>query len=150
MSELEQEEKKEILKWHEVEQPDYPHELVLWSEGIVLEGQESNGELDAWFKNAFPSMAHPIIPVGCVRTLPNIEDREDDEPHTGGRCDFLFIINAEDVGGFAIARFNYGMRWWYNVMDNEAQHAQDAGREHDAHSIYPADFRTAMERFVWD
>ena len=35
-------------------------------------------------------------------------------------------------------------------MANEAQHAQDAGHEHDAYSIYPADFRTAMEGFRWD
>ena len=150
MSELEQEEKKEIMQWREIERPDYPHELVCWPGTVVLEGQESNGELEEWFKNAFPTMTHPIIPVGCVQTLPDIEHREDDEPRTGGRCDFMFIVNAEDAGGFAIPRFKYGMRWWEDVMANEAQHAQDAGHEHDAYSIYPADFRTAMEGFRWD
>ena len=97
MSELEQEEKKEILKWREVEQPDYPHELVCWPSTVVLEGQASNGDLDAWCQHALPSMAHPIIPVGCVRTLPNIEDREDDEPNTGGRCDFFFFVHGADI-----------------------------------------------------
>ena len=100
--------------------------------------------------NAFPTMAHPIIPVGCVQTLPNIDDREDDAPYTGGRSDCLFIIHDEDVGGFAIPRMAYIMRWWEDVLLNEEDRAQNAGHEHDEYSIYPADFRVCMGVFRWD
>jgi hypothetical protein len=37
---------------------------------------------------------------------------------TGGRIDVLFAVHNEDIGKFALARLQYGMRWLEDVYGN--------------------------------
>tara|TARA_R110001592_G_scaffold225609_2_gene481585 strand:- start:164 stop:553 length:390 start_codon:yes stop_codon:yes gene_type:complete len=62
-----------------------------------------------------------IIPVGTVTTDP-------DETGPGGRMDAVFWLNCKDISRFAVPRFQFGIRWFEDVVGNEG------------HLIYPADF----------
>lgn len=37
---------------------------------------------------------------------------------TGGRNDVLFAVHRDDIGRFAVPRFQYGMRWIEDVYGN--------------------------------
>ena len=54
-----------------------------------------------------------------------------DVPDTGGRCDFFFFVDLNDMPKFAVQRFQFGMRWWQDVYYNEGE------------GIYPIEFRVA-------
>lgn len=45
-----------------------------------------------------------------------------DSTGPGGRCDVLFAVHDEDVGKFALARLQYGMRWLEDVYGNGHGH----------------------------
>ena len=45
----------------------------------------------------------------------------------GGRKDLFFYVHTDDVGKFAIARLHAGIRWWEDVIGN------------NAHIVYPKD-----------
>jgi len=48
-----------------------------------------------------------------ILTLP------DDTPNSGGRSDLFFSIHKEDVEKFAVPRFQFGIRWIEDVLDNQ-------------------------------
>ena len=50
-----------------------------------------------------------------VITLPDVEDGKAVEG-TGGRHDILLYIHDDDIGKFAILRFQWGIRWWEDVV----------------------------------
>lgn len=64
-----------------------------------------------------------------IVTKPDLEN-----PDTGGRHDILFAIHNEDVMRFAIPRFNIGVRWIEDVLDNERLEGED---NFENYSIYP-------------
>ena len=107
--------------------------LTLWPETTVMESDRE--ELLEFFLLKFE--IEPVI-VGTVVTLPNPEHREMEEPKSGGRRDFFFYVKSEDVPKFAIARLQYGMRWWEDVFYNKGQ------------GIYPIEFREAYPCLVED
>lgn len=102
--------------------------LALWpgSDFVDPEG------LKAFFKETFD-----IEPtrVGCIETLPNTDAFGDEIEGTGGRHDFFFFINVDDVPKFAVKRLRFGMRWWEDVYFN------------DGYGIYPMEFRRAYPTF---
>ena len=53
-----------------------------------------------------------------VVTLPDKDADGYDVDGTGGRHDLFFYIHNEDLGKFAIPRFQFGMRWWEDVLLN--------------------------------
>ena len=101
------EEDDETMPWSKVEGEDGV--LTLWPGTPVCEtdlyGPKS---LHLFFEKAFGIQ---VKPVGCVTTLPDIEDGEEVEG-TGGRIDFFFFVKDADAPKFALTRFPFGMRWW--------------------------------------
>lgn len=51
-----------------------------------------------------------------VKTLPDMDPTGQPVPETDGRNDILFWINDDDISKFAIARLQYGIRWWEDVV----------------------------------
>ena len=114
----------ELMKWKKLE--DQKGQLVVWPSCLV-EADDEERVYD-FFKKNFG--IKPII-VGCVLTLPDPEHRDMEEPPSGGRCDFFFFVDFDDVGKIAIKRFQFSMRWWEDVFYNEQE------------DIYPQEFRDA-------
>ena len=106
-------------------------QMVIWPATTLDEGDEE--EFHEFATSNF-GLEHPIILVGCVETLPT-----PDEEGTGGRIDTAFYIHDEDIMGFALKRFSWGMRWWEDVLGNERRDMVESG--HEGQSIYPQDFR---------
>ena len=52
-----------------------------------------------------------------VKTLPDMEGGKV-VPDTGGRNDLFFYVHDDDIGKFALARLDYGIRWWDDVLSN--------------------------------
>ena len=120
------EEDDDTMPWSKVEDEDGV--LTLWPGTPVREADLYGPKsLHLFFEKAFGIQ---VKPVGCVTTLPDIEDGEEVEG-TGGRIDFFFFVKKADVPKFAIKRFPFGMRWWEDVYFNETEH------------IYPPEFRQA-------
>jgi len=46
-----------------------------------------------------------------IKTLPDVQDRKEENPETGGRSDTFFAVHEEDVGKFAVPRLSLGIRW---------------------------------------
>jgi len=111
---------EKILGWKKIEHDGV---LTFWSGTLVNEGQEK--EVKEFFKSEFKI---EITPVGCVHTLP---DEGETLAESGGRCDFFFYVNLKDIPSFAIARLEYGMRWWEDVYFNKGE------------NIYPRNFLLA-------
>mgnify|MGYP000208071662 CR=1 FL=1 len=88
-------------------------------------GDQTREQMLEWFKDTF---GFDITIIGIVETLPNPEDRDSAEPATGGRPDFFFRVPNEEIGKFAIARFQFGIRWWEDIFFNKGQ------------DIYPREF----------
>mgnify|MGYP003148030918 CR=1 FL=1 len=95
--------------------------VCVWP-GLIIESAEE--ALD-WFKDNF---GVDISIIGIVKTLPDPGDRHLENPPTGGRTDFFFRLPNEDIGGFAIPRLQFGIRWWEDIFFNKGQ------------DIYPDEF----------
>jgi len=57
--------------------------------------------------------------IGCFITKPDMDQFGGPIPDTGGRSDLVFCVHEDDIGKFAVARLNYGMRWVDDVIANE-------------------------------
>lgn len=97
--------------------------LCAWP-GVLVE-DDDHEEVQNFFANM--GAKHPVHIVGCVLTRPDVEERESENPHTGGRADFLFYFHDDDIRRVAVRRLMHGIRWWEDVVGNELQHAQDDG-----------------------
>lgn len=118
-----EEEDYDTMPWSKVEDEDGV--LTLWPGTPVREADLYGPKsLHLFFEKAFGIQ---VKPVGCVTTLPDIEDGETVEG-TGGRIDFFFFVKVADVPNFCLKRFAFGMRWWQDVYFNEMEH------------IYPLEF----------
>ena len=113
-----------VMPWSEVHENDAV--LTLWPGTSV-----SSSDLDNLAKFFCAEFDMKVTPVGCVKTLPDMDDNGVDIENTGGRRDFFFFVKASDVPKFAVKRFEFGMRWWSDVYFN-------AGED-----IYPLEFRKA-------
>ena len=76
--------------------------------------------------------------VGTVITLPDREHRDMENPPTGGRQDFFFYFQNQDIPKVAVPRLNMGIRWWEDVYFNRGE------------GIYPTEFREAFPDPVED
>jgi hypothetical protein len=66
-----------------------------------------------------------------VQFLEEVVTKPDqNDPGTGGRTDVLLAIHSEDVMKFAVKRFEVGIRWIEDVLDNQEHHTP-------GYSIYP-------------
>ena len=88
-------------------------------------GMETKEDILEWFKDNF---GFDITIIGIVETLPDPADSHLEKPTTGGRLDFFFRVPNEEIGRFAIARFQFGIRWWEDIFFNKGQ------------DIYPDEF----------
>lgn len=53
-----------------------------------------------------------------VETLPDMDEYENPIEGTGGRSDLFFYVSDSDIPRFALARLQYGIRWWEDVLGN--------------------------------
>ena len=103
--------------------------LTLWPGKMVRESDLAgpNGVM-AFFNEAFDIVP---TPVGCVETLPDTDEHDNEIEDTGGRHDFFFYVKIADMSKFALQRLHFGMRWWEDIYSN------------DEEGIYPIEFRHA-------
>jgi len=88
---------------------DNPYDqLVIWS-GTTL-GNNEPEEFEAFFADE----GFRIKYAEEFRTLPD----EGKEEVTGDRNEILFYVHWEDVPKFSMWRFQHGMRWWEDYLDN--------------------------------
>ena len=89
------------------------NQLVCWPaiEPLNTAGGDSINDFIEFFKrNGFR-----VKYATEFQTLPDEDDRSGE---TGGRNDVLFYIHDKDIPQFSIWRFQYGMKWWEDVLDN--------------------------------
>ena len=117
----------EIMPWSKVQVDDGI--LTLWPGTLVREEDMHGPEgLSAFFEKEFDI---EVTPVGCVETLPDVDESGENIEGTGSRHDFFFFVKAADVPKFAVKRFRFGMRWWSDVYFNNGE------------GIYPPEFLKA-------
>ena len=114
----------EIIAWRRITKENAI--LTLWPGTLVYE--HNRASILHFFRETFDV---DITIVGCVETLPDKDQDGNHVPGTGGRMDFFFYVDFQDVEKFAIRRLRYGMRWWQDVYCNEQQ------------DIYPIQFLQA-------
>lgn len=116
---------EDTMTWEKITPPN-SSVLTLWPGTAVryCDIKDLKNDFSKWF-DIVPT------PVGCVKTLPDKDSGGNNVPGTGGRYDFFFFVNANDMGKFAIKRFEFGMRWWEDVFFNDQQ------------DIYPPEFISA-------
>lgn len=115
---------EDILWWTSVHRDNAV--LTLWQGTPVYKKDRDN--IISFFQTTFDV---GITVVGCVTTLPD-RINESDVPDTGGRYDFFFYVDNDDIPKFAVRRIPFvGMRWWEDVYFNDQQ------------SIYPQEFLNA-------
>ena len=106
-------------------------QVVVWPGTLVA--PEQIAEFEAFMLTELKAR---VKYLETIFTGPDIENGCPVEG-TGGRADVFFAIHAEDIGKFAIPRFQYEMRWIEDVLGNELMKGEV--------SIYPArvrDYRT--------
>lgn len=125
MSSSDDDEQNYGMPWSKIEADGV---LTLWPGTCVREPDfYGPNSLHIFFEKAFDI---EVTPVGCVTTLPDVEN-DQEVKGTGGRIDFFFFVKMTDVPKFAVQRFRFGMRWWEDVFFN------------DESNIYPVEFRKA-------
>lgn len=134
--------------------PEIPMDTLWWSDES-FEKEEGYGVLAVWpqilaekddeeqIQDFMSNMGcrNRVKIVGCVKTLPNYEHRNDDNPQTGGRVDLCFYFHDEDIYRVAVRRLAHGIRWWEDVVMNELEHGLSQGIIYEDYTIYPEDFR---------
>ena len=103
--------------------------LTLWPGKMVRESDLAGPDgVMALFNEAFGIVP---TPVGCVESLPDTDEHDNEIEDTGGRHDFFFYVKIADMPKFALQRLHFGMRWWEDIYSN------------DEEGIYPIEFRHA-------
>lgn len=54
-----------------------------------------------------------------ILTLPSLSENGEPIPETGKRNDVLFYVHDDDIHSFAIKRFELGIRWFEDVVNNQ-------------------------------
>ena len=65
-----------------------------------------------------------------VTTKPDLHNDGTPVLGTGGRIDLLFSIHSEDIGKFAVARLQYGIRWLEDVVNGDPHIYNDKIKEY--------------------
>ena len=108
----------------------YCKSLLMWPSVFLRNETERQEFQKNDFKNFFPNAMHDPIVIGNVITLPG-------QGGSGGRSDLFFWVHEDDLSGFVMARFKYGIRWWQDVYCNGGE------------DIYPSEFRDAYPNEHW-
>jgi hypothetical protein len=127
----------DILWWQPLEELENYNILALWPSIVVQKDDEDS--VQEFMSNM--GCKHPIKLVGCVETLPDWHERNDEEPTTGGRIDLAFYFHSEDIYRIAVRRLQHGIRWWEDVVANDIEHGLNKGMIYEEYTIYPEDFR---------
>ena|ERR1017187_9568623 len=93
-------------------------QVCVWPGTIVGPDPETIQDMEEWFLE----LGFRIKYIEEIKTKPT-----PGEYGTGGRNDCLFYIHSEDVAKFSVPRFQFGVRWIEDVLDNEPEE----------YSIYP-------------
>tara|TARA_X000001388_G_C2213085_1_gene115966 strand:- start:442 stop:792 length:351 start_codon:yes stop_codon:yes gene_type:complete len=105
----------------------------------IIERKKNHNQVCVWpgtilpethiekFVKHFEKNGFRIQHLETLRTLPDHDSEGNEVEGTGGRSDVLFAIHDDDVMKFAIPRFQMGVRWIEDVLDNEEENR----------SIYP-------------
>lgn len=90
-------------------------QVCVWPGTIVENNPSGITEFESGMNEMFGIRAKFLE---CIYTYPDFIEGEGPVPDTGGRCDLFFSIHNEDIGKFAIPRFEYGIRWIEDVYGN--------------------------------
>ena len=93
------------MKWQPEIGSDEESIICVWQQFHPY--NKTKEDILEWFKDNF---GFDITIIGIVETLPDPEDRHLEKPPTGGRPDFFFRVPNEEIGRFAIARFQFGIK----------------------------------------
>lgn len=113
---------------------DRPYSQVVQWPGTTV-GTENIEMFEAFLQDALAIRAKYICEV---LTAPDYKDGMPVEG-TGGRSDVYFGVHEDDIGSFALARFQFGMRWVDDVIANEKFRGEP--------SIYP---QSVHDLCSWD
>ena len=73
------------------------------------------------FVNHFAENGYRVQHLETIKTGPDRDENGAPVEGTGGRSDVFFAIHDEDVMKFALPRFQMGIRWVEDVLDNESE-----------------------------
>lgn len=85
-------------------------QLCVW-EGVIL-GNNSSKD----FERIFEEHGFRVKFEALVTTQPDLNNKGNPVPGTGGRSDILFYIHDDDIAKFSIKRLAFGIRWWEDVV----------------------------------
>ena len=86
-------------------------QLCVWP-GVLL-GDSSIEEFESFFMS---ELEVRIKYHTEVETLPDLDERGNPVPDTGGRNDIFFFVHSDDIAKFAAPRLVMGIRWWEDVI----------------------------------
>ena len=86
-------------------------QLCVWP-GVLL-GDSSIEEFESFFMS---ELGVRIKYHTEVETLPDLDERGNPVPDTGGRNDIFFFVHSDDIAKFAAPRLVMGIRWWEDVI----------------------------------
>jgi hypothetical protein len=108
------------------ERPEGYDTLACWP-AIVVETDDVE-DVQEFFEQM--GAKKPVHMVGCEFTEPT-----KGEEGTGGRSDFFFYFHRDDIVRVAVRRLMHGIRWWEDVVANEAEDVDNA-QDYDVLTIY--------------
>ena len=97
-----------------VERKDGFRQVCVWPGTIVKD--EEIPDMEKFFKE---KMNTRVQYLESIKTLPDKDRNGDIVSGTGNRTDVFFAVNDDDVMGFSIPRFEFGIRWIEDVLGNE-------------------------------
>jgi len=109
---------EKIIESNNIETENKFNQLCVW-QGTVL-GDSSIEDFINFFKEKLNAR---VKFCEEVKTNGSIERNEE-----GGRNDILFYIHDDNIPNFALNRFEYGIRWWEDVVsynDNSYLYSQE-------------------------
>lgn len=142
----------------EIQPTEFPEGVVWWSQESLDSAEDGKYDvLTCWpqivmqdddhddVQNFFANMGckHPVHIVGCIRTLPDYEERHKEKPLSGGRCDLFFYFHTDDIWRVAVRRLMHGIIWWEDIVSNAQDRADNAGLTLEQEMIYPREFLLA-------
>ena len=89
--------------------------LMTW-QGTVVDSSEERDAAD-FLKDALCLNTAPRV-LGCVETLPSLDENGRPVKGTGGRVDLVFAIAADDVASAATHRLKTSdLKWMFDYKD---------------------------------
>jgi hypothetical protein len=86
-------------------------QLCVWP--AVILGDSSIEEFESFFES---ELGVRIKYHTEVETLPDLDEKGNPVPDTGGRNDIFFFVHSDDIVKFAVPRLEMGIRWWEDVI----------------------------------